>query len=114
LELSDGADVFNPGARQPIAVGYDMDAFNFPIWAGVDPSNGDPLWEKITIDEGGNQIKETTNVYSEAASSDSRQFTGTSAAPKFTGGLNNTFTYKDFSLSAFFNFVYGSHVYNET
>lgn len=114
LELSDGADVFNPGARQPIAVGYDMDAFNFPIWAGVDPSNGDPLWEKITIDEDGNQIKETTNVYSEAASSDSRQFTGTSAAPKFTGGLNNTFTYKDFSLSAFFNFVYGSYVYNET
>lgn len=114
LELSDGADVFNSGARQPIAVGYDMDAFNFPIWSGVDPKNGDPLWEKVTIDGNGNRTITTTNVYSEAASSDSRQFTGTSAAPKFTGGLSNTFKYKDFSLSAFFNFVYGNYVYNET
>lgn len=114
LELSDGAAMFNSGASQPIAVGYDMDAYNFPIWAGVDPANGDPLWEKVTFDDNGNPIKETTNVYSEAASSDSRQFTGTSAAPKFTGGLGNTLTYKDFSLSAFFNFVYGNYVYNHT
>src|SRR5690606_22246893 len=114
LELSDGAEVFNPGARQPIAVGYDMDAYNFPIWAGVDPENGDPLWEKITVDGNGNQTKTTTNKYSEAASSDSRQFTGTSAAPKFTGGMNNALTYKDFTFSAFFNFVYGNYVYNDT
>jgi len=114
LELSDGAKVFNPGARQPIAVGYDMDAYNFPIWAGVDPENGDPLWEKITVDGNGNQTKTTTNKYSEAASSDSRQFTGTSAAPKFTGGMNNALTYKDFTFSAFFNFVYGNYVYNDT
>src|SRR5690606_965781 len=99
LELSDGADVFNSGARQPIAVGYDMDAYYFPIWAGVDPDNGDPLWEKITVDENGVQTKTTTNNYSEASSADSRQFTGTSAAPKFTGGLSNTFTYKNFTLN---------------
>lgn len=114
LELSDGASVFNSGARQPIAVGYDMDAYNFPIWAGVDPANGDPLWEKIVTDENGQQTKTTTNVYSEASAADSRQFTGTSAAPKFTGGLSNTLTYKDFTLSAFFNFVYGNYVFNET
>ncbi|WP_166785146.1 SusC/RagA family TonB-linked outer membrane protein [Sphingobacterium psychroaquaticum] len=114
LELSDGSAVFNAGARQPIAVGYDMDAFSFPIWVGVDPANGDPLWEKVTVDAEGNKTITTTNKYSEAASSTSRQFTGTSAAPKFTGGLSNTLKYKDFSLSAFFNFVYGNEVYNET
>jgi len=114
LELSDGSAIFNPGARQPIAVGYDMDAYNLPIWAGVDPANGDPLWEKVTIDESGNRSIATTNVYSEAATSDSRQFTGTSAAPKFTGGISNTLTYQNFTLSAFFNFVYGNYVYNDT
>ncbi len=114
LELSDGADIFNPGARQPIAVGYDMDAYNFPIWVGVDPKNGDPLWEKVTVDNQGNKTVSHTNKYAEAASSSSRQFTGTSAAPKFTGGFSNTFKYKDFTLSAFFNFVYGNYVYNDT
>src|SRR5690606_27238793 len=94
LELNDGSTIFNPGARQPIAIGYDMDAYNLPIWAGVDPSNGDPLWEKVVIDEKGNKSIVTTNVDSEAATSDPRQFTGTSAAPKFTGGFNNTFTYR--------------------
>ena len=114
LELSDGANIFNPGSRQPIAVGHDIDAYNLPIWAGVDPANGDPLWEKITVDDQGNQTKTTTNSYSEAAASNSRQFSGTSGAPKFTGGLSNSLTYKDFTLSAFFNFVYGNYVYNET
>ena len=65
IELSDGAKVFNAGARQPIAVGYDMDAYNFPIWVGVNPENGDPQWEKITVDANGNQTKTTTNKYSE-------------------------------------------------
>src|SRR5690606_5177240 len=110
----DGSTIFNPGARQPIAIGYDMDAYNLPIWAGVDPSNGDPLWEKVVIDENGNKSIVTTNVYSEAATSDSRQFTGTSAAPKFTGCFNNTFTYMNFTPSAFFNIVYGSYLYNVT
>lgn len=114
MELSDGSTIFNPGARQPIAVGYDMDAYNLPIWAGVDPENGDPLWEKVVIDANGNQSIETTNAYSEAATADSRQFSGTSAAPKFTGGLGNTLKYKNLTLSAFFNFVYGNYVYNNT
>ena len=114
LELSDGSAIFNPGARQPIAVGYDMDAYNLPIWAGVDPANGDPLWEKVEIDGNGNRTVSTTNVYSEAATSDSRQFTGTSAAPKFTGGFKNTLTYQNFTLSAFFNFVYGNYIYNNS
>lgn len=34
------------------------------------------------------------------------------AQPKFTGGMSNTFTYKGFDLSVFFNFVYGNKVFN--
>ncbi|QEC43389.1 SusC/RagA family TonB-linked outer membrane protein [Pseudobacter ginsenosidimutans] len=34
------------------------------------------------------------------------------ANPKFTGGWNNQFQYKNFDLSVFVNFVYGNDVYN--
>ncbi|MFD1631282.1 SusC/RagA family TonB-linked outer membrane protein [Pseudopedobacter beijingensis] len=34
------------------------------------------------------------------------------ANPKFSGGLNNQFKYKNFDLSVFVNFVYGNDVYN--
>lgn len=34
------------------------------------------------------------------------------ANPEFTGGWNNQFTYKNFDLSVFVNFVYGNDVYN--
>ena len=34
------------------------------------------------------------------------------ANPKFTGGLNNQFSYKGFDLSIFVNWVYGNQVYN--
>lgn len=32
--------------------------------------------------------------------------------PKFTGGLNNQFTYKNWDMSVFVNFVYGNTIYN--
>ncbi|MCH5716640.1 SusC/RagA family TonB-linked outer membrane protein [Niabella hibiscisoli] len=34
------------------------------------------------------------------------------ANPKFSGGINQRFTYKNFDLSVFLNFVYGNQVYN--
>lgn len=34
------------------------------------------------------------------------------AQPKFTGGMSNTFSYKGFDLTVFFNFVYGNKVFN--
>jgi len=36
------------------------------------------------------------------------------AQPEFTGGLNNTFTYKGFDLTLFMNFVYGNEVFNKS
>ena len=36
------------------------------------------------------------------------------ATPKFYGGLNNNFTYKEFDLSVFFTFSYGNEVLNAT
>ncbi|MEQ9285768.1 MAG: TonB-dependent receptor [Cyclobacteriaceae bacterium] len=41
-----------------------------------------------------------------------RQFTGTSPHPKFFGGINNTVSYKNFSVSVFMNFATGYQLYN--
>ncbi|MET0300623.1 MAG: SusC/RagA family TonB-linked outer membrane protein [Flavitalea sp.] len=114
IALNDGALFSSPGASQPIGVGHDMDEWNMPVWAGVDPANGDPLWEKVMKDADGKSYITYTNDYNSAATEVSRQYTGKSAAPKFTGGFTNTISYKGFSLSAFFNFVYGNWVYNDT
>ncbi len=114
LELSDGALVFNSGAQQPIAVGHNMDEWNMPVWAGVNPENGDPQWEKLTKDASGNITKSLTSTYNQAQTATSRQFLGKSASPKFTGGLSNTLSYKAFTFSAFFNFVYGNWVYSNS
>lgn len=106
-----GSDKFaSPGAMQPVGLNEDMDKWYMRIWAGVDPANGDPLWQKVETDQDGKQTITLTNSYNQAT----LQYTGTSAAPKFTGGILNTFSYRGFSLSAFFNFVRGNQVYNNS
>lgn len=94
-------------ANQRIAIGHDMNSWYTYDWAGVDPQNGDPLWYTTKKDASGNNYTTTTNQYKDA----DKRFTGTSS-PKFTGGMGNEFTYKNFSLNTFFNFVYGSKIYN--
>ncbi len=44
-------------------------------------------------------------------STDDRTVIG-NAQPKFTGGFNNTFTYKGFDLTVFMNFSYGNKIFN--
>ena len=112
LSLDAGETMAAPGAQLPVAVGHDMNEWYMPVWAGVNPTNGKPQWEKLVTDANGNVTKQLTSVYSEASAS--KQFTGKSASPKFTGGINNTFSYKNFSLSTFLNFVSGGYVYNDS
>ncbi|WP_073081907.1 SusC/RagA family TonB-linked outer membrane protein [Chitinophaga jiangningensis] len=70
-------------------------------WAGVDPNNGDPLWYKAD--------GTTTNNINLA---NYRVF-GTTM-PKITLGFNNTFNYKNFTLSAFIYASQGNQVINGT
>lgn len=83
----------------------DMDEWYLREWAGVDPANGSPLW--YTTDENGKRT--TTDSYNKA----DRVYCG-SAAPKFTGGWMNSFSYKGFTLTANFDFVYGNLLYNQS
>ncbi|MEP6467123.1 MAG: SusC/RagA family TonB-linked outer membrane protein [Parafilimonas sp.] len=88
--------------------GGNLYEFYMPVWMGVDPQTGSPLWQKITKDANGNiTSKEATSSYADAT----LQQVG-SALPKFQGGFTNTFTYKSFSLSINAYFLYGNKVYS--
>ncbi len=112
MKLDDDNDVLEVSSSTSIptriiSVGHDLNSWYMRKWAGVDPANGDPLWEKVTTDPNGVKTVSTTNVYADAT----LQFAGT-FTPKFTGGFGNEFSYSGFTLSAFFNFVSGVTAYN--
>ncbi|TVQ87523.1 MAG: TonB-dependent receptor [Bacteroidetes bacterium] len=106
MELYEGQPITSGNIR--IEEERDMDSYFMRVWYGVDPGNGDPLWEQVIVDEDGNETIQLTNSYSDAT----LQFTGHTMSPDYTGGLINTFRYRDFSLSMNIGFVQGVFMYN--
>ena len=86
-------------APQRAIEGYPIGVFFTAKYAGVDPQNGDALYYQ----EDGT----TTNDYNAAF----RQVVGDSN-PNFTGGITNNFSFLNFDLSFFFQFVSGNDIYN--
>lgn len=111
LTLDQGKDIIETGSgydpTRIISVGHDLNSWYMRKWMGVDPANGDPLWEVVTPGPSGSEVRSTTNNYADATV----QFVGT-FSPDFTGGITNMLSYKSFTLSAFFNFVSGVQVWN--
>jgi TonB-linked SusC/RagA family outer membrane protein len=105
LEVNAGRTEVSTGARQPIAVGRDMDEWFMPVWSGVNPTTGAPLWENRVKDASGKEYLTYTSNYNSAT----RQYVGQSSAPKFAGGIANNFQYKSFSLNTFFDGLYESY-----
>lgn len=106
LELYGGQPIEQGSQR--IEVGEPIGSWYMRDWRGVDPATGNPLWLLKKFDAAGNFVKDTvTNSYNNAT----RVYTGTTV-PKFAGGMRNTVSYKNFTLSAFLNFIYGNKVYN--
>lgn len=109
LTLDQGKDIIEVGSgynpTRIIRVGEDLNTWYMRKWAGVDPANGDPLWEVVTTGPNGREVT-TTNNYSEAT----LQIVGT-FTPDFTGGMSNVISYKSLTLSSFFNFVKGVQVW---
>lgn len=92
---------------QRVSVGRDLNSWYMQEWAGVDQNNGKPLWYTTKTDANGAEYTTTTSIQEDA----DLRYVGTST-PDFIGGLGNEFSYKNFSLNAFINFVSGSMVYN--
>ncbi len=83
---------------QPIGISY------VPLFAGVDPANGDELiYDKNT----GEKIKLT------AATQDANRVATGRPFPKFTGGLENSFGFKGFDLSVLLTFSQGNQIYDD-
>ena len=81
--------------------GLDYQSYYLYGWAGVDQSNGDPLWYTNDTET------ETTNDIDNAE----RYLIGKSATPDSYGGFNLNMTYKGFSLSSQFSFSAGNWLY---
>ena len=86
----------NPGIAIGQPVGRDGGGANFVAeYAGVNPATGRPMWFDIN-----------RNITYLPLAAD-RIYYGSNLATTF-GGLNNTFSYKGFELTAFFVYEYGS------
>ncbi len=106
ISLYDGQSISSGNFR--ISEGRDMDSYYMRVWYGVDPGNGDPLWERIVEDEDGNEVVELTNSYSDAT----LQYTGHTSTPDYEGSVTNRIQYRDFGLSFNIGIVQGIHGYN--
>lgn len=87
-----------------VIAGYPLGINYLPIFAGVDPTNGDQLiFEKGT----GKKIKLTP------ASQNANRVPVGKPNPDFYGGLENTLSYKRFDLNFLFTFQSGNKIYDD-
>jgi TonB-linked SusC/RagA family outer membrane protein len=97
-ELYQGLPI--PNGPSNIDIGHNIFEYYMPIWAGVNPGDGTPLWFTD-----GTKSK-TTGDYNSAQPS----FSGLIASPKYFGSLSNAFTYKGFSLSIQIYYNWGNYL----
>ena len=102
-KLPNGEDILN--GSQIFREGEPIRSIFMQRWAGVNPDDGTPQW--IDTDADGGEI--ITGTYSQAD-----RFIVGNAEPTFIAGLNNTFTWKGISLSAFFYTAQGHSIYNSS
>ncbi|WP_442588829.1 SusC/RagA family TonB-linked outer membrane protein [Pedobacter sp. AW31-3R] len=76
-----------------------------------DVPNNSTLLGNRAPQPGDMKVKKLSSSSSMTITEDDKTVLGT-AQPKFTGGFNNQFAYKNFDLTVFVNFSYGSKVYN--
>lgn len=87
------------GIEQRLESGLPLHAFYLPVWVGVNPENGNPLWE--TADG------KTTSRYANAVV----KYVG-SAMPKYYGGFTSSIQYGNLSFSFNISYLGGNYVYN--
>jgi TonB-linked SusC/RagA family outer membrane protein len=102
-----GGQVLNTNEINAAIAGQPIGVFYLPEYAGVDAANGDALYYKNITLADGNVDRTTTKNINEAQ----RIFAG-NPNPKYTFGINNTFSYKNFDLGVFFQGVSGNKIYN--
>jgi TonB-dependent starch-binding outer membrane protein SusC len=93
--------------------GESATAFYMFKWGGVNPANGNPIWigRDKTTSEIPFDILYATERNSTVLINNQRQYMG-DALPKFFGGMENRFQWKDFDFGFFLSFAYGNKIFN--
>ena len=109
--LLDDSEILPVGSYHALKVGKEVGSFYMIKALGIYQSD-EEVPEKLYAQgiRAGDVIYEDVDGNDEIDTTSDRQFVG-SANPKFTGGFNNTFTWKGFDLSVFFTFSYGNKLY---
>lgn len=100
-QILNGNEINAAISNQPIGVFY------LPEYAGVNPANGDAIYYLNTTDASGNIDRSTTNDINKA-----QRILAGNPNPKYTFGLNNSFSYKNFDLTIFLQGVQGNKIFN--
>jgi TonB-linked SusC/RagA family outer membrane protein len=91
-----------------LLVGHSIFDFWLKEYAGVDAATGDALYYKDVLDANSKPTgRVLTNVYNDATF-----YYHGSALPDISGGLTNSFNYKNFDLSILLTFAYGGLFYD--
>jgi TonB-linked SusC/RagA family outer membrane protein len=91
-----------------LIVGQSLYNFYLREYAGVDLTDGRPLWYMDQLDASGKVTgRTTTKIYSQGT----RYYEGTSL-PTWTGGLTNTVRFKSFDLTVLTAFSIGGKIYD--
>ena len=84
-------------------------SYYYPLYAGVDPADGAPMWYKPGSDVTKKTAKETTKDFNSAAL---EQNVGIQRYAPFTGGFGFNAGWKGITLSADFSFAKGKYLIN--
>lgn len=109
--LLDSEEVVTPDSFHGLKVGEEVGSFYMVKMLGIYQTD-EEVPESLYKDEGvraGDVKYEDVNGDGKI-NADDRQFVG-SANPKFSGGFNNTFSYKGLELSVFLTYAYGQQIY---
>ncbi|MBR5833886.1 MAG: SusC/RagA family TonB-linked outer membrane protein [Bacteroidales bacterium] len=91
-----------------VAEGLPLNTFLMPKYAGVDKTNGLPMWYKDVLDDNGNVIGRTmTSEYSEAT-----DYLCDDPTPDLYGGFGTSFSFYNFDISAAFTYSIGGLTYD--
>ena len=99
-EVTKLTEAFNDGTKRR-EEGNDYQSYYLYDWAGVDPSNGQPLW----------YTDETRSATTSDINDAERFFIGKSATPDHFGGFKTSVFYKNFNLDAQFAYSWGNSIY---
>lgn len=95
------------GVVQIYRNGGNLYEFYLPKWKGVNPQTGAPQWEVLTKGANGDVTRSVTSDYAQATLEEQG-----SALPKYQGGFDNEFRYKNVFLRVNAYYLYGNKVYS--